>query len=180
MAEVNARRLHSPLDSRLKITDATGRQLAFNDDWEDKGAGLLTHQADSYLTFTAPAAGTYYLQIGDTEGKGGPEYGYRLRISAPRPDFALRVAPSAINAPPGATVPVTVYALCKDGFAGDIELALKDSPKGLALGGGIIGAGQDKVRATLTFPQEPVAAPLGGGACDDRWSRDQPGGGSCR
>ena len=39
MAEVYARRLDSPLDSVLKLTDAAGKQLAFNDDHEDKGAG---------------------------------------------------------------------------------------------------------------------------------------------
>ena len=37
VAEVYARRLDSPLDSVLKLTDAAGRQLAFNDDHEDKG-----------------------------------------------------------------------------------------------------------------------------------------------
>ena len=52
VAEVYARRLDSPLDSVLKLTDAAGRQLAFNDDYEDKGAGLNTHHADSLLAAT--------------------------------------------------------------------------------------------------------------------------------
>src|ERR1035437_1054506 len=49
VAEVSARRLNSPLDSLLRLTDAAGRELAVNDDTEDKGAALLTHQADSRL-----------------------------------------------------------------------------------------------------------------------------------
>ena len=49
VAEVSARRLNSPLDSLLRLTDAAGRELAVNDDAEDKGAALLTHQADSRL-----------------------------------------------------------------------------------------------------------------------------------
>ena len=97
VAEVLARRLDSPLDSVLKLTDAAGRQLAFNDDYEDKSTGLNTHHADSWLTATLPAQGVYHLYLGDAQHKGGPEYGYRLRISPPRPDFELRVAPSAIN-----------------------------------------------------------------------------------
>ena len=105
VAEVYARRLNSPLDSWLRVTDATGKQLAFNDDYEDKGAGLLTQNADSYLTFTAPADGIYYIHLGDAQGKGGPEYSYRLRISAPMPDFALYATPSGINGRPGASVP---------------------------------------------------------------------------
>jgi hypothetical protein len=87
VAEVYGRRLGSPLDSVLKLTDARGRQLAFNDDQDDAGAGLETHHADSRIMATLPAGGTYYLSIGDAQHQGGPEYAYRLRISAPRPDF---------------------------------------------------------------------------------------------
>ena len=136
VAEVDARKLDSPLDSVLKLTDADGRQLAFNDDYDDKGTGLSTHHADSYLTATLPANGAYYLYLGDAQHKGGPEYAYRLRISEPRPDFALRVVPSSINVRAGASVPITVYALRKDGFSGEIALALKDAPKGFTLSGG--------------------------------------------
>jgi hypothetical protein len=159
VAETFARRLNSPLDSWLKVTDASGRQLAFNDDCEDKGAGLLTHCADSRLTFTAPASGSYYIHLGDAQGKGGPEYAYRLRISPPMPDFALRMVPSCINARPGAIVPVTLYALRKDGFNGDITVNLTNVPSGFRLDGGCIPAGQDNVRATLTIPQGPAPTP---------------------
>ena len=47
VAEVSARRLDSPLDSVLKVTDAAGKLLAFNDDYEDLGSGVNTHHADS-------------------------------------------------------------------------------------------------------------------------------------
>jgi len=160
VAEVNARRLDSPLDSVLKLTDAQGRQLAFNDDHEDKGAGLYTHFADSLLTATAPADGTYYLHLGDIQQKGGVEYAYRLRLSPPRPDFDLRVVPSVLNVPPGGTARVTVYALRKDGFSGDITLALKDAPKGYILKGDRVVANQDKAEVTLTVPPTPPAEPL--------------------
>jgi hypothetical protein len=155
VAEVTARRLDSPLDSMLRLTDAAGRELAVNDDAEDKGAALLTHQADSFLRFKLPAGGAYYLYLGDTQGKGGPDYAYRLRISRPQPDFALRMVPSSINARAGATVPVTVYALRRDGFAGDIALKLKDAPSGFILAGGVIPGSADSVRLTLTVPSRP-------------------------
>ncbi|MBZ5581251.1 MAG: hypothetical protein LAQ30_03430 [Acidobacteriia bacterium] len=161
VAEVYARRLESPVDSALRLTDAAGRQLAFNDDHEDRGYGLLTHQADSFLSVTLPANGTYYLYLTDAQGSGGPEYVYRLRISPPRPDFELRVTPSAINAGRGLTVPVAVHAIRKDGFPGEIALALKDAPRGLSLSGGLIPAGQDQVRVTLTVPPAtPLAEAL--------------------
>jgi hypothetical protein len=162
VAEALARRLGSPLDSVLKLTDAKGRQLAFNDDFDDKGAGLLTHQADSLIRATLPAAGTYYISIGDAQRKGGGEYAYRLRIGPPRPDFDLRVTPSAINGGRGMSIPITVYALRKDGFAGEIAVALKDAPPGLTLDGAVVPAGQERVRITLTIPPAfPLAELLG-------------------
>jgi len=160
VAEVYARRLNSPLDSVLKLTDAAGKPLAFNDDHEDKASGLNTHHADSLLRARLPAGGTYYLHLGDAQHKGGPEYGYRLRLSPPRPDFELRVAPSSISARVGATVPFTVYALRKDGFSDEIALALKGAPAGFSLSGGRVPANQDQVRLTLTAPPMPQREPL--------------------
>ncbi len=152
VAEVNARRLNSPVDSLLKLTDASGNALAANDDHEDQGAGLTTHHADSYLHATIPADGIYYLRLSDAQHKGGPEYGYRLRISPPRPDFELRIVPSSISIRFARTVPITAYALRKDGFSGDIRLTLKDAPEGCTLSGGRIPCGEDRVQFTLTVP----------------------------
>jgi hypothetical protein len=160
VAEVYARRLDSPLDSVLKLTDANDHQIAFNDDYEDKGAGLTTHQADSRLSVTLPANGTYYLHISDAQHKGGEAYSYRLRISPPQPDFELRVVPSSINARAGATVPITIYALRKDGFSDNIALTLKDAPRGFKLSGGKVPANQDQVRLTLTVPPTPSEEPI--------------------
>ena len=151
VAEVNARRLESPLDSVLELTDAAGKRLAFNDDHEDKADALHTHNADSLIQLTLPADGTYFLRLGDAQNQGGPEYAYRLRISAPRPDFALRVVPSCIHAVSWRMKPITVFALRKDGFDGAIALGFKDSPEGLRLAGGVVPAGQDRVRVTLAI-----------------------------
>ena len=160
VAEVYARRLDSPLDSVLKLTNIAGRKLLANDDHEDKGAGLITHHADSLLSTTLPANGTYYVYLGDAQNKGGAAYGYRLRISPPRPDFELRVVPSSVNARAGATVGLTVYALRKDGFSDEIALSLKDAPNGFALSGGRVPAQQDQVRLTLRVPPTPTKEPV--------------------
>ena len=160
VAEVYARRLDSPLDSTLKLTDANGRQIAFNDDHEDKAAGLTTHHADSLLSATLPADGTYYLALGDAQHKGGPAYGYRLRISPPEPDFELRVVPSSVNVRAGATATLTVYALRKDGFSDEIALTLKDAPRGFTLSGGRVPAGQDQAKVSLKAPPTPTKEPL--------------------
>jgi len=168
IAEVYARRLDSPLDSVLELTDAAGKRLAFNDDHEDKADALSTHYADSLIDFTLPADGTYFLRLGDAQHQGGAEYAYRLRISPPRPDFELRVVPSCINCVSWRFTPITVVALRRDGFPGEIALRFKDAPEGLSMGGGLVPAGQDRVRVTLAvppwLPAEPVHLRLEGRA----------------
>ncbi len=160
VAEVQARRLGSPLDSMLRLTDASGTELATNDDHEDKAAGLETHHADSLLSATLPADGAYFVHLSDVQNKGGDEYAYRLRISAPRPDFELRVVPASVNARPGMTVPITIYVLRKDGFADGVSLALEDAPDGCVLSGGAVPPGENKIRLTLTVPWEPQDEPM--------------------
>jgi len=160
VAEVMARRLDSPLDSILKLTDAKGKQIAINDDYDDKGAGLITHQADSLIRMKLPTTGVYYVTIADTQHKGGADFGYRLRISNPQPDYQLRITPSSVSARTGATVPVTIYALRKDGFDGEIALKLKDAPAGFALSGAWIPAGQSSVRLTLNVPPRKTDGPV--------------------
>jgi len=168
VAEVYARRLGSPLDSVLKLTDASGKMLAFNDDHEDRSSGLLTQDADAWLIATLPTNGTYYLSLGDALQKGGPDYGFRLRLSAPRPDFELRVAPAELDVRAGTSVPLTVYAIRKDGFAGDIALTLSKAPPGFTLIGGGIPSNQNEIKLTLKAPpsmlDEPATLNLDGQA----------------
>jgi hypothetical protein len=154
VAEVLARRLGSPLDSTLELTDAAGKRLAFNDDYDDEGAGLETDHADSYLSATLPADGTYFIRLRDAQQQGGPAYAYRLRLSEPRPDFTLRITPSSLNVRAGMNVPVTVYALRQDGFTNAIELFLKDPPPGFTLSGAQIQPNQAKAQFTLRAPPQ--------------------------
>lgn len=171
IAEVTARRLASPLDSVLELTDAAGERVAFNDDYEDKADALNTHHADSLIHVTLPADGTYFLRLGDAQHEGGPKYAYRLRISPPRPDFALRVVPSAINAVSWQLKPITVFALRKDGFDGEIALSFQGDPAGVLMDGGRVPAGQDKARVTLALARwlgfEPLSLCLEGRATID-------------
>lgn len=159
VAEVCARRLGSPLDSLLRLTDASGRVLEWNDDHEDKESGLLTHQADSYLRTRLPEDGVYHVHLADSQRHGGKPYAYRLRVGGPRPDFALRLTPSSINMRAGGAALVTVHAVRKDGFDGQVEVVLKDAPAGFALSGARVPPGRDQVRMTLTTPQTPLDKP---------------------
>ena len=149
VAEVKARRLGSPFDSFLKVTGADGKVIALNDDHYDVGSGLNTNHADSYLMVKLPADGRYFIHIGDTTRHAGKEYAYRLRISQPQPDFALRLIPSRVDIPSKASAAVTVFAIRKDGFDGPIKLSFKDLPKGLESPGATLAAKQEVVGLAL-------------------------------
>jgi hypothetical protein len=111
--------------------------------------GGPTFGKDSKLTFTAPAAGTYFVRLTDARGSGGPRHSYRLSIASPAPDFDLSLSPSNPNVPRGGRVPVTVFAFRREGFDGPIDVALKDLPAGLTAAPGVILPGESSVSLTI-------------------------------
>ena len=167
VAEVVARQLNSPLDSLIQLTDASGKELAWNDDFERPNIGLKTHHADSYLSMTLPKSGVYFVHIRDTREHGDPAYGYRLRISEPQPDFMVYVTPSSVNVPSGRMVPVRFQVLRKDGFDGPIEIRTAKGTSDFTLQGATIPAGQNEVTCTLatTAKESELPVPLQLEAC---------------
>lgn len=158
VAEIRARRDGSPLDASLTLKDASGRVVAFNDDFEDRESGLATHHADSYLRHRFAESGSYSLAVGDVNGNGGPGYFYSLRLGPPREDFVLLTDKSAINIPLAGCAVFSVLAVRKDGWDGDIEIRLKNPLPGLEIQGGRIPKGKDSARMTLSF--QAVSPPL--------------------
>jgi hypothetical protein len=71
--EVVARRLGYPLDPVIRLLDASGRELAYNDDAPGIGA-------DCRFAYTLPTAGTYFLELRDIRYLGGGTHRYRLRV----------------------------------------------------------------------------------------------------
>jgi len=160
VADVEARRLASPLDSVVRIVDPSGAVLAWNDDFDDGAPGILTHHADSRVATKLPADGVYEARIADAQGHGGPEFAYRLRLSAPRPDFDLVVSPSSINIAPGRATPVRVTAVRRDGFAGAIDVAFAVPAPGFVLAGARIPAGSNSTRMTIAVPGDTPDGPV--------------------
>jgi len=66
----------------------------------------------------------------------------------------------------GTSVPLTVYAIRKDGFTGAISLALSKAPPGFTLTGGGIPENQNEIKLTLRAPpamlDEPAALEIDG------------------
>jgi Bacterial pre-peptidase C-terminal domain len=78
--------LQTHLDPILSLHDSTGRELAAADN---------NRYADPLLTFQAPAAGTYFLQVRDTTYAGNPAWAYAL-LAATAP-LATSAYPLAVN-----------------------------------------------------------------------------------
>lgn len=184
--DLRASRLGSPLDSVLSIVDAPGTELARHDD-------LADGQTDSRLSFTAPAAGTYYARVEERfASRGGPRFAYRLRIAPPeKPDFRLRLATDALNLPRGGEAKLKIDADRLGGFNEAIAIAVEGLPPGATVpetaipAGGAsvelifkadasatIGPARLTIRGTAALESQPATrvaqmpAPRGGGAPD--------------
>ncbi len=158
--EVQARRYDSPLDSILTLYNARHEVVAENDDWTDPTAGMVAHQADSRILYTASAEADYVLRIRDVQGKGGDDYVYRLLIAPPRPDFTLRITPDNPRLAQGDTAAITVGAVRRDEFNGEIKLSVEGLPPGFATSDAVIPAGQNEGRLTITAPPDAPAGVL--------------------
>lgn len=157
IAKVEARYFDSPMDSLLRLIGPRGEMLALNDDHMDKrnhlhmGPGLMTHYADSYLSYQLRENGRYLISIEDVQRSGGADYKYRLRLSNPIPDFEVRVSPSSLNVKATSYTALRFYVNRLDGFNGPLEFQLIDPPKGVRLNHARVAAGQNEVWATLEW-----------------------------
>ncbi len=158
-AEIFARRLGSPLDANLTVYDGDGRQIAWNDDFDNPSAGLTTHHADARVTVKPPGGGLCFVRVADTQHRGGHAFRYRLKITQGSPAFALRATPSSLNARPGGTAQVTVHVVRLDGFEGPIRVELKDAPKGFTLNNATIPAGEDSAKISIGVPNRQTEMP---------------------
>jgi hypothetical protein len=111
--DVVAARLGSDFDPVLRLLDGAGRELAAADDDPSLGA-------DARLTFTAPAAGPYLLELRDNRYKAGGRY--RLRIGA------LPLAATAFPAGGTAGTALTTTLIPHEGEPIPATLPLPPSP----------------------------------------------------
>ncbi|MFN7923745.1 MAG: hypothetical protein U0Q16_26825 [Bryobacteraceae bacterium] len=131
---------------------------------DDGGPG---YGKDSFLDFTAPADGDYFVRLRDVRGLGesrpSDNYGYRLHIREPRPDFRLAANPRNPNVPRGGAIPLTVTALRLEGHDGPIEVSVANLPPGLTATTNTIAPGLDSCTILLSAAADAKldqAAPL--------------------
>lgn len=140
--EIVARRAQSALDSHLRLLDEKGKQLALNDDLR---LGKRNH-SDSWLeNWTAPADGKYVIEVRDVHLRGGPFYPYFLKITHSQPYFELYLDSDKTQIGPGGCAALFVRIDRKNGFSGEVQLAIDGLPSGVTASCGRIlsDKGQD-------------------------------------
>jgi hypothetical protein len=138
--EVVAHEHQSPLDSFLRILNDKGERLAENDDAADR----FIH-ADSLIeNWAAPANGRYVVETRDLHLRGGPAFVYFLKVTRSEPSFILETDTDKTLLAPGTAGVIFVRATRKNGFAGDIQLAVEGLPPGVSAScGRILASGND-------------------------------------
>lgn len=96
--EVLGRRIGSPIDPVVILSDATGRELGGA--YADDTPGL---QTDCRLTYTPKHDGELIAEVRDTTYRGGPDFHYRLRVG----DFPGATTAYPLFVQRGATAEVT-------------------------------------------------------------------------
>lgn len=137
--EVFARRAGSSLDSHLRVLDEQGNQLQLSDDMK---IGKRNY-ADSWIeNWSAPADGAYIIEIRDLHLRGGASLVYFIKATRSTPYFSLFADTDKTPIAPGTTGVMYVRAEKKNGFDGEIQLAVSGLPPGVTAHCGRILAGK--------------------------------------
>ena len=72
----------------------------------------------------------------------------------------LRIVPDMLRVAKGDSAVVTVTADRRDGFGGEMNLAVQNLPPGFTASDGFIPAGQNQAKLTITAPADAPLAPL--------------------
>lgn len=131
--EVFARRYQSDLDSILSVHDASGKELAVNDDTVvDRRDYMSLTTKDSRVVWTAPEDNTYYLRLTDVQGNGGPSFVYFLTCRVAQPDFVLWCEPDdKANLGPGCSTTWHLHLERLHGLTGPVQIEVQGLPDGV-------------------------------------------------
>ncbi len=123
---------------------------------DDGGPGF---GKDSFLLFEAPRTGEYRVKVRDARGAGGEQFGFRLTVRSPKPDYTLSVTPKDPKVWKEGGIPITITAIRTDGFQGPIRVRFDKLAAPFAAPDTIIEAEQPS--AAVTLFASGAAAPSG-------------------
>ena len=166
--EVLSDRLGAPTLMDLVIRDAEKKTVyeSPQDDVDTLSTKFFTRTEDpAPYRFTAPADGKFFIKVGSqlADTVAGPRQFYRVRITPDQPDFRLVVTANANERPDACTLrqgggqSYTVFAWRRDGFAGDINLAVEGLPPGVTCPPQTLGGGVREAQLVLNASADAAA-----------------------
>lgn len=155
MLEVFSRRVGTPADPEITLTDAQGTVLQADDDAKGRDAGFLR----------ALAPGTYVVSVREAMGRGGDDYPYRLSLTPPKPALKATASPDSVRVARGGTVKLRIHVDRLDTADGEVVVTLESAAPGLSAGpltlAKGVADGELEVRAAADAPAgKPVALRL--------------------
>lgn len=143
--DVVARRIGSPLDGVLTILGPQGNGLASGDD--------RPGTPDPGLDFTVPEkVEKITLSLRDLQGRGGPEYLYRIVVrDLSRPHASVSVDTDRLNVPAGATQLLPVQ-IARQEYSGPLQLSFEGLPTGFQVQGAVVAPGATLGLLSVTAP----------------------------
>ncbi|MCH5373443.1 MAG: PPC domain-containing protein, partial [Planctomycetes bacterium] len=149
--------LRSPLDSVLVVTRSNGSAVGSNDD---------SGGPDSYLRFTAPEDGDFFVRIGDHLSGGGRGFVYRVEITPVQPALTMvvpertRYVSTTLAVPKGNRMALMVNAT-RANWGGDLNVVFENLPAGLTAQAVPMAASQTSVPVLFTAASDaPLNATL--------------------
>ena len=145
-----SRSIGTDLDLSLSIRDASGKQLATNDD--------LPGTPDAGLQFKVPADGTYTCIVSDLSGRCGQRSSvYRLTLERRESTFSLSV-PQQVSFPVPGKSQLQVKATRYGGHTGEIALEVRGLPEGVTVPNDLkIPAGKNEVKIPLEAARDAAS-----------------------
>jgi hypothetical protein len=153
---VHARVLRSPLDPVLDVLNEKGVKLGSNDD---------SGGPDSYLRWTAPADGEFFIQVRDHLNRGGPLFTYRVEITTVQPaliTYLPEIVQNSSQQRRAVVVPkgnryATLVQLKRADVAGEATIDPQGLPAGVTVTADKFDKGVDRI--PVVFEAKPDAAP---------------------
>lgn len=121
--QLQARQLGSALDASLTLSDMQGKQLSQQDD-----AG---NSRDPDLKWKAAADVDAIIEVKDFHLGGGPDFGFSMLVTAPKPDYKLELSNDLVQAIVGKETEIKVKIDRELDFAGEIAISLEGAPEGV-------------------------------------------------
>ena len=118
------------LDTVLELRDNSGKKVAESDDVV-AGQGTLIGNPDSSLFYTPQQDGPLFLTVFDRLNRGGPEYGYRLKVRSEKPGFQMFTTPENFTIQRGGESDIQVHMVREAGFSGEVLVWFEGLPAGV-------------------------------------------------